>query len=310
MSDETLQQVFTVSAPAKLRLGNIAGSVDIQPGESGVISVTAVKRAGKGDAEHTEVVMRQESDGAVVVETRWREGGWFFFHMRPCNVDYTVRVPAACELDLDGVSNSASVQGLEGSLNCHTVSGNVSLEALKGSFKINSVSGDVCGQQLSGPLRLETVSGDVRLLDSQFDELKANTVSGNIILQTGLNAGPYRFETVSGDIRLTVPPDTRCSAELSTLSGHIATNLPSVTHRSNGFRRAEIQGGGVRIKSHSVSGDVYVNSSEPIQPPAPPVAPAPAMPDVPAQSQPVSRIEVLEGIERGEITVEEGLRLL
>ena len=70
MAEETIERKFNVTGMAVLRVGNISGLVDVQPGEEGVIAVTAVKHTGSGDADRTQVEITQAEDGecGVVAE--------------------------------------------------------------------------------------------------------------------------------------------------------------------------------------------------------------------------------------------------
>jgi hypothetical protein len=311
MSQETVEQTFTVSEPARLRLSNIRGSVEITPGEAGQILVTAVKQIDSGDAEHTEIRMEQQADGTVVVETHFQALANLFL-AKPCKVDYQVKVPQQCNLDLSGVSNTASVQGFAGEIKVRTVSGDVSLRDLSGPLQMNSVSGQVSGQHLAGELSFDVVSGNVRLMDSRFDRINGSTVSGSVHLETPLEGQDYRLNSVSGAIQVYVPNGTNCTAVSSSLSGQIRTNLAhGNSMRSGKNRQVKLGNGGPTIRHSSVSGDLFLlaeggetavpQSSEPVES----VGEA-----FPSNEQALTNEEILEKIERGELTVEEGIALL
>jgi DUF4097 and DUF4098 domain-containing protein YvlB len=276
MSEEIFEHVFQVSGPAHLVVKNIRGSVDIQTGQEGMIQVTAVKDSGSGNAKQTEVELTQESDRTVKVVTHFPEGSidWLFGR-QPCKVNFTIKAPRQCTLKVNGVSNDVFTAGFEGEfsfnsvsgdltlrdltgpLSVNTVSGDMDLERVNGKLKLNTVSGNIKGQQTSGTVHLDTVSGDVRLRESTLPAVEAETVSGDLDLQTSLGEGPYRFHSVSGEVRLTVPAGTRCSAELHSISGCISTSLPqSSSSRHHGTEKVDVQGGGVKISLNSVSGEL------------------------------------------------------
>jgi hypothetical protein len=79
--------------------------------------------------------------------------------------------------------------------------------------------------------------------------------------QTALGAGPYRFNSVSGAVRLRVPPETKCSLELRTVSGKISAKLPvtAKTHLHD-TQLLDVQGGGVDVHMNSVSGWLALES--------------------------------------------------
>ena len=319
MSQETVEQTFTVTSPARLKLSNISGSVEIRPGDDGMMQVTAVKRTHKGDPQRTQIELSQAADGTVTAATRFNEGWWVWLvGSYPCEVDYTIKAPRACSLKVSGVSNTAVVEGLTGEFTFNSVSGELTLRDLAGPVQIHTVSGSVDGERLAGALHLDSVSGDVRLRECTIPSAEAKTVSGGLDIETALSQGPYHFNSVSGDLRLTVPADTHCTLELHTVSGNISADgqglsaLPLSTNaRSNGKRVAEVQGGGVRVEMHSVSGGLRIG----IPPGAKTLAVEPRLSPRSADPAPeppksVDRHTLLERIERGEITVEEGLRLL
>ena len=263
MPQETIERKFDVSSPVYLTVGNIRGSVDVQAGDDGVVSVVAVKYPETGDAERTEIEIEQENDGSVSVKTVCEERGWRIFGShRPCKVEYTVRVPRDCTLKVNCVSSKASVQGLEGEFDVKTVSGRVTLRDLCGKIRATSVSGRILGERLAGPTEFESVSGRVHLAESCLSVATGSTVSGDLVLETSLGEGPYKFKTMSGDLKLVLPPETGCSIGFKSVSGRLKTSLP--TTRSQWQRhkcQAELLGGGPQVRFHSVSGDFSVTQA-------------------------------------------------
>lgn len=309
MSQEITERSFTVPAPARLKLNNIRGSVDIQPGEDSLLAVTAVKHLDSGDAERTVVEMSQAEGGSVSVTTRFSDKAWMLFNWsKPCKVDYTVRMPRRCSLKVDCVSSSASIRGLEGDFKFSMVSGPLTIQELNGELQASTVSGEISGERLSGPARLKTVSGAIRLRESDMPSANGSTVSGAIWLQTPLGSGPYHFDTVSGNVELVVPPQTGCVVQWKSLSGRFETHLHlDSSQRVNGSRRAEVHGGGPEIHFSSVSGDLLLNPSGDLV--EQPVERTPEkQPAKPLSAE--YRREVLERVARGEISAEEGLNAL
>lgn len=273
---ETIEKTFAVSSPARLNLSNIRGSVKIYQGDEGAIHVTAVKHAGFGDTKRTEIELSQEADGTVKVVTHFPDSGWgWIIGSFPCRVDYVVQAPRRCSLQIKGVSNETSAEGFEGEFSFHSVSGEMTLHNLTGPVKVDTVSGEmelaelsselrlttvsgrISGRHLSGPLHLNTISGKVDLEQSSLPSAEATTVSGEMDFQTALGEGPYRFNSVSGDVRLTLPAEAHCSAELHAISGTLSTQLPATSmSRHNGAQTVDVQGGGVKLFVHSVSGNL------------------------------------------------------
>lgn len=316
MTEETLEQTFRVPMPARLVLGNIRGSVHIEPGSDGEIAVRAVKQPDTGDTKYTEISMTQAEDGSVKVETRYRELAWFFVR-RPCKVDYFLRVPCQCSVKLSGVSNTARLAGLEGDISVASVSGPVELADLRGHLKINSVSGKISAGRLSGALIFETVSGEVSMAECNLTSIEGSTVSGDVSLETPLDGGPYHLNSVSGHAYWRLPGASACTINMDSLSGRLRTTLPvshsqpERGHGPGGREVAELNGGGVPIAFHSVSGSLHLESQTgetSVEAPAQ-QAVEESQPEA-GGNRPPSKMEILERIERGEMTVEEGLKHL
>jgi hypothetical protein len=302
MTQDTIEKTFNVSGMASLKLTNIRGLVEVHPGDAGVIRIHVTKYVDTGDIQKTEIEIYQAGDGTVVATTHFRDGWWYrLTGARPCKVDYLVSVPQDCHIKLRGVENSVFVEGLKGEFELATVSGKLSLQDLTGEVHIDAVSGDVSINRLSGQLDLTTVSGALDAKDTHLAAINAHTTSGNLKIQTSLSDGPYNFNSVSGDVRLLLPRDTRCSARLQSLNGSISTTFASSNASiGQGSRVVDIQGGGVMIDAASVSGCLRLT-------PYGDVPPIENTPEAPAR---VDTREILDRIERGEISADEALKHL
>lgn len=291
MSDETIEKTFAVSLPARLNFTNIRGSVEIRTGAEGVVQVTVIKHADTGDARNTEIELDQRGDGTVVAAARFPDGWWsWLLFSNPCKVDFIVTLPREAQVKLNGVSNQVSVDGLRGALSVNTVSGDVSLQDVEGLLKVKSVSGDVSASHCAGALELTTVSGDADFHESRLASVRAHTTSGDLDFETVLSEGPYRFKSVSGNLTLTLPPETRCSAQLHSISGRIQGDYPMTARAfGHGSHHVDIFGGGTSVEAHSVSGDLRLRVSG----------------NLPAAS--ANRREVLEQFARGEISPDQAL---
>jgi DUF4097 and DUF4098 domain-containing protein YvlB len=292
MSFENIEQTFNVTSPAQLKLGNISGSVDIQTGEDGIIHVLAVRCPGNCDAEHTTIELLQAEDGSVSINTRFDEGSLnCLWGSQVCEVEYMIKAPRLCSINVNVVSSSINVKGFEGTFSFKSVSGDMSLKNLSGSLTVETVSGDISGQDLVGSSHMKSVSGDINLQASSLPSVNANMVSGDVVLHTDLAEGPYKFHTVSGDVHLLVPAASQFNVDLHSVSGDFTTNFP-LTHssQSTGRQSASVGTGGAAITLTSVSGDLQVESEGEIPP----------VPEV-------NKLDILSKLENGELSVDEAL---
>lgn len=299
MSQETIERTFTVSTPARLNVRNIVGLVEIQPGDEGQISVVAVKHLDRGDAQHTRIVIEQQADGSVRVETKFDDIlRRMFNHQKPCQVDYAIRVPRECAVKASGVVSDVSVRALAGDFAIDTVSGDINLADLKGRLDLDSVSGNIRGKRLAGAVRAKTVSGDVRLVASSVPSIESSTMSGDVWLETPLGDGPYRFASASGAVSLIVPASTGCEIEIKGMSSRFKSDLPLASrYRSGRTLHAVVQNGGPRVHFKTMSGDLRIACAE-----EQPGAADASQPDAPTFR------DLLDCIGRGELTVDEALR--
>jgi DUF4097 and DUF4098 domain-containing protein YvlB len=329
MSKEIIERKFTLEGPARLTLSNIRGSVNVQSGEKGVITVTAIKHVDTGDAERTQIRIVQAEDGEVSAKTHFEHAGeTIFARGKPCKVDYMVHMPRTCVLRIDCVSSGISVEGLRGAFTLKTVSGLLVLRDLASQITASTVSGDIDGEKLAGTANINTVSGKARLGASNLTSIEASSVSGNFELQTPLQEeGRYRFKTVSGNFRLMLPEKAGCSVDINSLSGKLRSPL-SITDRHS-RSSYELQGGGPEVRFGSISGNLSIEvtgearhtetvektSSDEREKEARTVRPVEKQVQVggstaASQPAPKTRREILDLIARGEISAKDGLTAL
>jgi hypothetical protein len=308
MATEVLEQQFSVGEQASLTLSNLRGSVWIGPLEENQPQnqafVRAVKDTSSGDAKRTRVEMRQEPGGRVVVETKFNEaGGWLPAVLglnQPCKVDYQVRLPQSCSLHVTCVSSSAEVRGLTGSFQIKSISGPLTLQDLSGQIGAKTISGRLEAENLQGSLELECISGAISLGKSQAESLRAATTSGDVFLQTPVLAGPYQIKTVSGDVEFVIPAESGLDIKFSSISGRVdSTQKLSAQRFQGGSQSYQLNGGGTRLDVHTTSGDLRLRTLG--EPPRAAPEPKPG----PGYSE-----EVLDRIERGEISVDEALQAI
>ena len=192
-----------------------------------------------------------------------------------------VDVPTLASLDIDGVAVEISVVGTAGrSLEIDSVSGNVSVAGAPREADIESVSGDlhltlnsanveaqsVSGNitlrgRLDGEVKAETVSGSITV-DSRGERLRrlsSNSVSGNATLQVGLaDGGSLKSESVSGNIKVVAPRSLSAEVSGETFSGHLRApgatiNKPQFGPGSSFEHRYGSGGGEIHLETFSGS---------------------------------------------------------
>jgi DUF4097 and DUF4098 domain-containing protein YvlB len=257
-TEERLEKTFAVSEAPQLHVSNIRGTVTVMSDERNDIQVTAVKHPEAGaDPERTTVEIFQEGN-RVIARTRHQKK-YASRKGQVCPVDYTVRVPSHCDVEVRQVSGTVHVSGVSGRVDVNAVQGAVQLREIDGNTQVKAVTATVQGDNWCGRARLTTVSGPVRIAGAQLSRIKASTVSADLTLETSVEGNSrYDFNSVSGDITFYLPSERGVELRGSTISGHLLCDLP----QSRGGWRATINGGGPPIRFNSVSGDLEVLKAE------------------------------------------------
>jgi hypothetical protein len=337
---EVFDRRFQVSEPAEFVLTDINGTVTVSSWDLPEIHVSGAKRIGgflpwvtpDEGFRATRVEMEQQGSRVVVRATRTQEGFWGFMNWLggAATVDYSVRVPRNCNVVIDLVSGSLSVQGVRGSVIVRTVSANCSLRSLDGKVVANTVSGSVVAEDVVGQAAFKTVGGAVGVREGRYLGLSIGSVAGDFSIDAALSPdGRYEFQTVSGTVRLAVPTGLRCVADVQSFGGSVRSDLPgNVTETKRGTWHAEVgpaYAEAIRVRMNSMSGGLRIVEHGYVEPareaatasraePASseshePVGSAPASGGSGAPTTAPSREElmmlVLAAVERGELTVDE-----
>ncbi|HEY9366839.1 DUF4097 family beta strand repeat-containing protein [Streptomyces sp.] len=139
----------------------------------------------------------------------------------------SVAVPAGADVEVGTIAAEAVVSGIKGRTDVRGVSGDTTLVGLAGPVRAESISGGLEAQSVTGALRVNSVSGDVTLVEGAGSSVKADTVSGALVIDLDphrLDGPPadIRLTSVSGEvaIRLSHPADAR--VEANTTSGSVS----------------------------------------------------------------------------------------
>ncbi|MGK5643123.1 DUF4097 family beta strand repeat-containing protein, partial [Streptomyces sp. URMC 126] len=199
--------------------------------------------------------------------------------LRHRSVTVTLAVPAGTRVKVGVVGAHAVVSGVSGTTDVRGVGGNVTLVGLTGPVRAETVSGDVEAQSLSGTLRHHSVSGDLTLVDCGSDAVKADTVTGGIVIDlaepTAPGTGPapsLDLTTVSGDVALRLPGSTDAVVEAGTATGTVSNAFDELRPAGEWVGRrltGRLGRATGRVRVTSVSGTVAVLRR-------PPAADAPA----------------------------------
>ncbi|MEV4949471.1 DUF4097 family beta strand repeat-containing protein [Streptomyces sp. NPDC053755] len=142
----------------------------------------------------------------------------------------SVAVPAGVDVEVGVIGAGAVVSGIRGRTDIRGVTGDTTLVGLSGPVQAESVSGSLETQSVTGALRINSVTGDVTVIEGAGASVKAETVSGDMVLDLDVTdpAAPpadIRLASVSGEIAIRLPHPADAEVEASTTSGAVSSGF-------------------------------------------------------------------------------------
>ncbi len=137
----------------------------------------------------------------------------------------TIYAPRNSNFRVDGTSTGYELHNIAGQVRVNTMSGDIELDGGTGSVELESVSGDVIVKGASGRLNLSSVSGDIEA-SGKAQQFDAQTVSGSIRAKIG-KSNDIKLESISGDIEIQLELDEDARLLAGTVSGDIDVSFDS-----------------------------------------------------------------------------------
>ncbi|MEU6813514.1 DUF4097 family beta strand repeat-containing protein [Streptomyces sp. NPDC046860] len=214
----TVNVVGTEESSARLQISDIEGPPLIVTERQGVLTVAYEDLPWKGFLKWL------DRDG-------WRR-----------SAVVSLAVPSGTRVEVGVVGAAAVVSGVRGPSVVKGVTGDTTLVGVSGPVRADTVSGNVEAQAVSGELRFKSVSGDLTVVDGTGPSVRADSVSGSMIIDLDPE-GPtdVRLTSVSGEIAIRLPHPADADVEANTASGSI----------SNAFDGLRVQG---QWGAHKITG--------------------------------------------------------
>jgi Putative adhesin len=178
-----------------------SGKVRLSPGSDGTV---VVHRTLKYD-QAAPTVSETWSGSTLRVSATCPDSG-------ECSVDFTVKVPASVEVQMNDGTGDISLQDLTGSVDVTLGTGNVDLAALTGRVRVDSRTGTIDGTALqSTDVQLTGNTGDVSADFAKApDTVRAVTTTGRVHVAVPQDAAGYRVQAdaTTGKVTVSVPQET------------------------------------------------------------------------------------------------------
>ncbi|MEU5283653.1 DUF4097 family beta strand repeat-containing protein [Streptomyces sp. CA-278952] len=149
---------------------------------------------------------------------------WFDPKNRRRSAVVTLVVPAASSVEVGVIGAGAVVSGISGRTEVRGITGDSTLVGLTGAVRGESVSGSLEAQSVTGDLRFHSVSGDLTVVDGAGTSVRAESVSGAMVLDVDPSGQPtdIRLATVTGEIAIRLPHPADARVEANTASGTVS----------------------------------------------------------------------------------------
>ncbi|MFJ4469133.1 DUF4097 family beta strand repeat-containing protein [Streptomyces sp. NPDC089424] len=177
------------------------------------------------------------------------------------SAEVSLAVPAGTRVEVGAVSAAAVVSGIDGRAEVKGVSGDTTLVGLAGPVRADTVSGSVEAQALRGDLRFNSISGDLTVVEGAGSSVKADSVSGSMIVDLDPTGGPSEITltSISGEIAIRLPHPADAEVEANTASGAVSNAFEDLRVTGQwGAKRitGRLGAGSGRLKATTVSGSI------------------------------------------------------
>ena len=332
MMEERIEQEFDTGPQAEVSVENVNGPVTVEGWDEARVHLEARRRGERARVVFTHEGARVEVRTEIEPRDRGLMGWWG--REEPAEVEYTLRVPRDTRLTLRNVHGPLRAASFRGALEAKSVDGPVQVFQVLGETRAEATNGSVELTQVQGQAQAFTTNGSVTLRDCQVNSVVAETVNGSIRIEP-LSAGcAVRARTVNGELTLNVPDGV--AAELEANGVMLRTTM-GIAHQSYTSGRTAWRGRvgsgkpSAQVSFSTVNGHVRVNGSPEAAPAlgsgetvaatlataggsedrsAPVSEPAAAPAAAAAAPQPRDVMSILQAIERGDVSVEQGLDMM
>jgi len=291
--DRVVTRNYDVAPGGTVQVSTEGGKIQVEAADSpdanvGVrIEAREHIRAGS-DAEADELLKGldlqiEQHAGDVSATAHYDRHGWGFqMGSNPVRVDFVVKVPKRCSVNLTTSGGDISISNLNGQVKAHTSGGDISIGRILGDVSATTSGGEVNlggaqgavhlvssgGHITTGPLagraEIKTSGGSIRV-ESIQGRLSALTSGGNVRAAfSGPMDGDSELSTSGGSVDATLGAATACNLDASTSGGSVSVKhlTVAIERGAPGRNRLEgsVGGGGPRLRLHSSGGDIEIQS--------------------------------------------------
>lgn len=170
-------------------------------------------------------------------------------------------------LSVDSSSGPVSISGLEGltELEVDTSSGHVTVEGISTeNFYFDGSSGHLTVRDLTARYSEIDISSGQVTLENITGEIRGNSSSGSVLIDTPDLEAPIRWRSSSGSITLRLPDDAAFALDVQTSSGSIHSDFPIMVHsQSERQLKGTVADGQIPVELKVSSGSIKIERRTP-----------------------------------------------
>ncbi|GGY78421.1 hypothetical protein CP967_10585 [Streptomyces nitrosporeus] len=270
------ESTWTVAEPRKLTFDDPVTTLRVRVVD-GVVNVVGTSeptaRLEVSEINGPPLVVTQR-DGVLTVayeDLPWKEFlNWLDRRAPRRRAVVSLAVPAGSAVEVGVIGAGAVVSGVHGRTEVRGVGGDATLVRLSGPVRAETVSGSLEVQAMTGDLRFHSVSGDLTVVEGAGSSVRADTISGDMVLDLDTSAEPtdISLTTVSGEIAIRLPHPADAKVEANTTTGAVSNAFEDLRVSGQwGAKRitGKLGAGTGRLKATTVSGSIALLRRPPAQ---------------------------------------------
>ncbi|MBT2491287.1 DUF4097 family beta strand repeat protein [Streptomyces sp. ISL-96] len=173
----------------------------------------------------------------------------------------SLAVPADCSVEVGVIGAGAVVSGVRGRTDVRGITGDTTLVGLSGAVRADTVAGNLEAQGVTGDLRFHSVSGDLTVVDGSGSSVRADSVSGDMVVDVDPAGKPtdIALTSVSGEVAIRLPHPADATVEANTASGSVSNAFEDLRVSGQwGAKRitGTLGSGSGRLRATTVSGSI------------------------------------------------------